>query len=486
MQKRTQLALALTALTAALASCGTPSAPVASAPLVKVEVTAPMVFGQGRQGLGAQGLTADAPARHYDVTVRDSSGKIVAFTGTTFDPTGAGTTTLRLNDSNNFKQTLLLPAGEYSFENKVKDDATGSVLLAYGPGSENKGTVDANFSLIRLKSHAVLSTANTTLSPSMTLNELYTDTKFNLSLNLKTATVANGNGATVPTSDIGAVTYTLGNATDGVLNGAGSKIGVNVTSRGTDTDSELNVTASFSAWVQTGDTAAFQPVSVNFAKQIQTNVMTTDTVMPSLTLNAAAPTTGTTATLTGTVSDDVMVQGVRVYVDGNLVASMDAADGVGLVTGDGNGGWTAPWLPSKDGTYAVTVIAEDSSGNETRVDQSVTATTPVAVTYDFEAQQYSGAQTPITVKAGQINTFKVNYAGNASELHVWAQTMSCATDCGSNTLTMTMVAPDGSTPSPSWTDWGYVEYGSYYQPWVYTITLTTDFDGVVDLEAHTH
>jgi hypothetical protein len=126
MQKRTQLALALTT---ALASCGPQNAPTPNAPLVKVEVAAPMAFGAGQtlgsQGLSAQGLTADAPARHHDVTVRDSSGKIVAFSGTTFDPTGAGNKTLTLDAANNFKQTLLLPAGNYTFENKVKDDATG-------------------------------------------------------------------------------------------------------------------------------------------------------------------------------------------------------------------------------------------------------------------------------------------------------------------------------------------------------------------------
>ena len=412
MQKRTQLALALTALTAALASCGTPSAPVAQ--LVKVDVIAPMGITPGIQrGLTAQGFTGDAPTRHYDVTVRDSKGNTVAFNGTTFDPTGAGATTLTLNDANQFKQTLLLPAGTYTFENKVKDDAT-NVLLGYGPGSENSGTVDAASTLIRLKSHAVLDAANTTLAPSMALNELYTDTRFNLSLNLKTATFG-GAVATVPTSDISAVTYSLGNSTDGVLNGVGSKIGVNVTSRGTDTDSELNVTASFSAWVQDAgsDTASFQPVSIAFAKQIQTNVMTTDTVMPTLSMNASAPTMNTTTTLSGLVNDDTMVQGLRVYVDGNMVASMDANDGVGMVTGDSNGGWSAPWMVGPKGTYAVTVIAEDSRGNETRTEQSVTAT-------DYEVINASNGYTYgyHAFKAGVPRTFKI--IGAAWSIYAYA------------------------------------------------------------------
>lgn len=69
--------LALTALTVALASCAQcDPALTATASLVKVDVSAAMALGEalGPQGLSGQGLTADAPARHDDVTVRDSKG----------------------------------------------------------------------------------------------------------------------------------------------------------------------------------------------------------------------------------------------------------------------------------------------------------------------------------------------------------------------------------------------------------------------------
>ncbi|OOV11834.1 hypothetical protein BXU09_19705 [Deinococcus sp. LM3] len=454
---------------------------------MKVELTA-SALGQKGQGLGALGLTNDAPNRHYDVTVRDSNGKVIAFNGTTYDPTGAGAKTLTLNSANNFQRLLLLPKGDYTFENKVKDDETSATLLAYGPATENTGTIDKNSSVIRLTSHAVYNAASSTLAPSLSMNELYTDTKFNLSLNLKTSTVNNGASATVPTSDIGPVTYTLGNATDGVLNGAGSKIGVNVTARGTDTDSELNVTATFQAWVQDAgtDTASFQTVSESFAKQIQTNVLTTDTVMPTLTFNAASASTGAALNLTGTVGDDQGVNKVRAYVDGNLVASNDPAEQGGTVaalTGDSQGNWTAAWTPTTDGGYSVVVIAEDTSGNETRVEQTITATTPPAPTYDFDAMPYDGSVRPFTLVNGQVSTVKVRFDG-IGWLHLWMSLQNCTGACGGFTVTVT--DPNGQTINPIIAAATYTEFPNQYAPGIYTVTVTSATDGVMDFEAHTH
>ncbi|GGL10849.1 Ig-like domain-containing protein [Deinococcus radiotolerans] len=477
--------LALTTLTLALASCGQRAVtPTAKGPLMKVEVSAPAFAGQG---LGAQGLTGDAPARHYDVTVRDSAGKTVTFNGTTYDPTGTGATTLTLNSANSYHRLLLLPKGDYTFENKVKDDATSATLLAYGPAAENAGTVDKNNTVIRIKSHAVYDAATSTLAPSLSMNELYTDTTFNLSLNLKTAPVNSGASATVPTSDIGPVTYTLGNVSDGVLNGAGSKIGVNVTSRGTDTDSELNVTATFQAWVQVAgtDTASYQTVSESFAKQIQTNGLTTDTVMPTLTFATASASTGAALNLTGTVGDDQGVQNVRAYVDGNLVASNNPAEqsgGVAALTGDSQGNWTAAWTPAKDGDYSVVVIAEDTSGNETRAEQTITATTPTGVTYNI-TPAYDWNTNAVTFMAGQVNTFKVHWDGSYSYMHVWMSVLS-----GPGDFTATLTAPDGSNQPIFYggNNTGYIEFGDQYQPGDYTITMVSNSDAVIDVQAHLH
>ena len=492
MRTALKTALALTTLTVALASCGqraaTP-APTTQAPLVKVELTAPVGSKATQQGLGAQGLTGDAPDHHYDVTVRDSAGKIVTFNGTTYDPTGTGATTLTLNSANNYQRLLLLPKGTYTFENKVKDDETSATLLAYGPAAENTGTIDQTSSVVRLKFHAVYNPNTSFLTPSMSMNELYTDTKFNLALSLHTASVNARPAATVPTSDIGPVTYTLGNATDGVLNGPGSKIGVNVTARGTDTDSELNVTASFKAWVQDpgADTASFQDVTESYAQQIQTNVLTVDTVMPTLTFAPLTAATGTEVNLTGQVGDDQGISNVRAYVDGNLVASSNPAEqgsGIQSIVGSGQGAWMTRWMFAKDGDYSVVVIAEDTSGNETRVEQTVTATTPPPAQYDFTAQPYTGVQTPFTLVNGQVSTVKVNYDGRASQLHMWMQMMSCSNACGGFTVTVT--DPNGQPLSGYTQGTNYTEFDPQTIPGIYTITVTSFSDGVMDFEAHTH
>jgi hypothetical protein len=473
MSKHVQGLAAATILTMLLAACQQTTAPRTQAELVKVQLGAAGI-------IHAQGFTGDVPDAHYDITVRDSAGKVVAFNGTTFDPSGAGSTTLTLSHSNEFAQTLLLPKGAYSFESRVKDDASSAVLLGYGPGSENTATVDASSSVVRLKTHAVFDPASSRLAPAMPLSELYTDSTFNLGLYPKTAPVS-GQSATVPTSDIGPVTYILGNSTDGVLNGAGSKIGTNVTARGTAADSELNVAASFNAWVYNSgtDTASYQPVTLSFVKSIQTNVLTADMVMPSLTVAPVATAyQDQVTTLSGSVSDDVQVQALRVYVDSNLVASTDAADqagGAATVSTDGSGGWSAQWKPSALGTADVTVIAEDSSGNETRNEQSVTVKKQDAIIF-VVPHYYSVGDVVIgdNWAAGQTKTYKLISDGSG-ELHF-------RLNQGSTHLTA--ISPTGNVIFDGDAT-GYWDFYAY-DAGDYTVTITSLQDQYIELEPHLH
>ncbi|GGL10861.1 hypothetical protein [Deinococcus radiotolerans] len=268
--RRTVSALACPSLALLLASCGHSTATPTASPLTELRLSATgFMVGAAPQDLGGLGLTSDAPARHVVVTVRDDSGQVVTFNGTTYDPTGTGAATVELNSGNLFRRTLLLPSGTYTFENAVKDDATNATLLAYGPAAENAGTLTTTGGSVRLTAHAVMDPASSVLAPTENVPQLFTDSTVNLALSPKTAGV-NGASATVPTSDISAVTYSLGSPTDGVLNGAGSKVGVNVTARGAADDTTLNVTASFSAWIRVAgtDTATFQSVSVSYAQGI--------------------------------------------------------------------------------------------------------------------------------------------------------------------------------------------------------------------------
>jgi hypothetical protein len=392
-----------------LASCGgpnTPGNPSATGPLVKVDVAA-------LSGLRTQGLTGDAGPVFFNVNVRDSQNQLVAFNGTTFDPTGTGTKTLTLNLSNAFHQTLLLPAGTYSFETAAKDGATGSTLLAYGPAEENAATIQGDGAVVRLKFHAVFDKASSSLDFSTNTPLLFTNTTFNLKLSPKIAPV-NGVSATVPTTDIGAVTYTLGNPSDAVLTNAGSKVGLNLTARGTAEDSTLNVTASFNAWTQVAgtDTAVYGPTTLEFSKAIETNALVVDTVMPTLTVNAVSnAAVGASSALSGTATDDVMLSEVRVYDDGALVASNVLSDNVTAITTDETGNWSTTWTPTVMGSHDLSVIVSDSSGNETRADQSVSVAAAPLNDYDvlLDYSRYGGYDyQDVTIPANSELWIKVN------------------------------------------------------------------------------
>ncbi|UQN05424.1 Ig-like domain-containing protein [Deinococcus sp. QL22] len=384
--RKTPTVFAFMSLALVLASCGgtnTPgipgvTTPGATAPLVKVDVAA-------LGGLRAQGLTGDAGPLFFNVNVRDSQNQLVAFNGTTFDPTGTGTKTLTLNVSNAFRQTLLLPAGTYSFETAAKDGATGSTLLAYGPAAENTAAIQGDGAVVRLTFHAVFHKASSSLDFSTNTPLLFTNTTFNLKLSPKIAPVT-GLSATVPTTDIGNVTYTLGNATDAVLNNAGSKIGINLTARGTAEDSTLNVTASFNAWTQVDgtDTAVYGPTTLDFSKAIETNALVADTVMPTLMFNAVSNTAvGASRALSGRATDDVMLSEIRVYDDNALVASNVASDNVTAITTDARGNWSSTWIPTTVGSHQLSVIVSDSSGNETRAEQTVSVAAAPLNNYDL-------------------------------------------------------------------------------------------------------
>ncbi|CAM3861266.1 Bacterial Ig-like domain-containing protein [Deinococcus saxicola] len=371
----------------------------------------------------AQGLTGAFPAAHFDVRVRDSTGRPVAFQGTTYDPTGTGSAALTLNTVNGFQQTLLLPAGNYTFENAALDDASSAVLLAYGPAAENPVTVGADGGSVRLKFHAVFDRASSTLAPTLSMNMLFTNVTFNLALNPKTAVA--GGSAGVPTADLGNVTYTLGSATDGVLNGTGSKVGVNVTARGTADDSVLNVTASFNAWVRNGskDTATYRATTLEYAQSIVRSGLVTDVVVPVARLaTVSGAVVGSVITLNGTATDDMQVAAIRVYDNGTLVASSvsaEAINGVTAVTSDPAGAWGAGWTPGTAGGHELTLVVSDSSGNESRAGQAVSvAAAPVQTAADFTlSQQFRSVE--FDLQSGVPRTFKIVVPANAMNAELY-------------------------------------------------------------------
>lgn len=346
-----------------------PTAPVTGspgpAPLVSLRLSAAGDF-------KAQGLAGALPAAHFDVRVRDSNNKPVTFNGGTYDASGKGSTVLTLNAANTFQQTLLLPAGDYTFENAVLDDATGKVLLAYGPAKDNTGAVRDAGSVVQLKFHAVFDKASSALAPAVSVPALFTGRTFMLALNPRTAAVA-GQSASVPTADLGNVIYTLGNPTDGVLNNAGGKVGVNVTAGGTASDAVLNVTASFGAWIRNAgtDTATYGTATLEYAQDIELGGLVADLGFPEVTFAPVAGAVRNAVTpLSGTATDKVKVAAVRVYDNGALLASSDRGDSAAALTLIAGGDWAADWTPASAGSHTLTVVVTDTSGNEARAEQT--------------------------------------------------------------------------------------------------------------------
>ncbi|MFK7604391.1 Ig-like domain-containing protein [Deinococcus sp. SM5_A1] len=410
-----------------LAACGSvsqPPTPVSQAPAQTGTMPLVSLKLSAAGPIEAQGLMGAFPAAHFDVRVRDSAGRPVAFRGTTYDPTGAGSATLTLNTVNGFQQTLLLPAGNYTFENAALDDASSAVLLAYGPAAENPATVGADGGSVRLRFHAVFDRASSVLAPTLSTNTLFTDVTFNLALNPRTAAVAGGS-AGVPTADLGNVTYTLGSATDGVLNGTGSKVGVNVTARGTAGDSVLNVTASFNAWMRDGskETATYKATTLEYAQSIVLSGLVTDVVVPVARLaTVSGAVVGSVTTLNGTATDDMQVAAIRVYDNGTLVASSvsaEAINGVTAVTSNAAGAWSAGWTPGTAGGHELTLVVSDSSGNEARAGQAVSvAAAPVQTAADFTLnQQYRSVE--FDLQSGVPRTFKIVVPANAMDAELY-------------------------------------------------------------------
>ena len=165
---------------------------------------------------------------------------------------------------------------------------------------------------------------------------------------------------------------------------------------------------------------------------------------------------------------------MRVYVDGNLTASTAAEDhgpSVATILTDALGGWTAPWGATKTGTADVTVIGEDSSGNETRLSQSVTVTQQSGI--EITPEDYGNYYQAFDVMTGVPLTFKVNADATRGILHFKVY----------GDATVTGTSPSGTALNVSYQEPGYTDFleSSGGQ---YTFTVTPTRDHSLTIEAH--
>lgn len=304
------------------------------------------------------------------VTVRDATGNVVLFTDNAASPTGEAT--FELNAGNHFAKQLLLPAGDYTFETRVKDLVTRTALLGYGPAAENTLNVSSAgvTDVLRLKFHAVTNPTASSLITRKSGPYLYTGTRLNVSLDLRTASDT-FQTAGVPSADAGNVTFTLADSTDGVILGS-SKTGASIRVGGSPTDQELNLQVQTTAWQADpgGETASLQPLTLNIAEPIMMVQPNVDTSEPYVGVNNPRMSDdGTALVFTGMGSDDVELTYLRLFINHELVGSTsfdDQLNGVSSLEIDGAGDWTITVPRLEPGSHSAYVIGEDSSGNEGR------------------------------------------------------------------------------------------------------------------------
>ncbi|MFC4455238.1 Ig-like domain-containing protein [Deinococcus sonorensis] len=387
--KKTAL-LALTSVLT-LAACGqtiTPTTPSASGANVKVRIIS-AAFSQS-DGLHTLGLPKNASLTGIRVNIRDTAGHDIYLKDGVYAPGGASvpgaSSSIVLNQGNGYGQTVLLPKGDYTFENAGKfEDEETNALLSYGSAEENTARLDQQTNAVSLRFHGVLDLANSKLDFAMNTQQVFTNDTVNLKLYANSESV-HGEKYALPLNDLimnTAAPYTLSGAD---ATRKGSAVGVTVTARGTVQDPNMRVTANLSAWVRQGDSdvALLQPVNLPaFQHAVATSAITADTEGPyAVTLDAVGTVTPyQTVVLTGTAYDDRGVTGIQVYDDNTLVAATNPSDseiedGVRGIDTDGDGHWSTIWTPETTGTHQLLVVARDAAGNESNLAQPVGVSEP--------------------------------------------------------------------------------------------------------------
>ncbi len=362
---------------------------------VRLGATAPV----SAQAFSALGLPKNAPLARINVTVRDSSGNPVSFVDGVYTPNGANSSnassTIVLDANHGFSKSLLLPKGQYTFENAGKyEDSTQNVLLSYGPANENVAVLDDQTNTVQLRFHGVIDPMKSRLDFARQTSKVYTNDPVNLKLYAQTAEV-DGMSFPLPLSDIfmGSLqlslpeNYTLEDWNSAEFVGPGSARGVDLIARGTVQNPNLKVNAHFRAYVRQGDSdvAMLQRVELPaFEHAIEVSSVSADVEPPqTVTMQPlTAPTAGQIVPLMGVALDNNGVAGIDVYEGSNLIGSTHSEVSPNPVRTDGQGNWYFDWV-ARSGTHELTVVARDLAGNESEASQTVTVASPNGQAPDY-------------------------------------------------------------------------------------------------------
>ncbi len=316
--------------------------------------------------LAPQGVPTEGGASVVDqftITVLDRDGDVVRFDATgASDPEGAFDALTMSSSQTTI--TVLLTAGKYRFITAGMDSS--GEMIVYG---ESVAEVGHEATSVMLSVHTLIGSVE--LVEEGLRHYVVAGEVIDLYLRVRTSI----GSFDVPLADF-TVEYELEPSLGEV---EGSGIGARAYVTSSPTSDTFVLRAIVRGWhLKDGAPTSHGKFIATYTRQFAHAIgISIDVVPPSLVFEPPSQVpAGESTPLGGAASDEVGVANVRVYEGPVLLAStsaQDVADGAAAIdfTDTSTGAWSFDWFPSGTGSFRLTAIATDSSGNETRVTREV-------------------------------------------------------------------------------------------------------------------
>ncbi|AWN21932.1 hypothetical protein DKM44_00675 [Deinococcus irradiatisoli] len=374
-QSRTRLLSLSLAGCALLAGCGGGHIPTPpQGHLVTLTLKAPLPTTVKAAGLRPQAVPTDSggttPVGAVHVRVFAEDGATVRFNAhNQADPQGSFDH-LDLTPGAPSTSVSLLP-GTYAFQSSGLSASGGGTLLAFGRLEHQNVTSGAT---VNLKLQTL--TGAVTLTSALPMNAAVPGQTFDVLLSVRTPD-ASGQRYAVPLSDFKA-TYTLGSAAGSLQ--AASNLGARLKAAEAPTAQDFTLDASVDGLgAADAETAQSQLFAAHFTLPFLAGTgVGVDLQAPDLAVDTPQVAAGQPVVLTGTAGDNVGLRRLEVFDGPVLIGSTEESAGTAPITFelDGDGQvtrhWRFSWASPAAGIHALTVIATDTGGNETRRELSVT------------------------------------------------------------------------------------------------------------------
>lgn len=381
MRKPTVAALLPLSLPLLLAACNSSGGPQADRldGFARLSLQTSLASGAAIQTQGIPFRGDGSPAvQSVRVRVFDDKARLIRFDNRNMADPAGDREFVELTPGAATADVRLRP-GTYSFQASGLTRSRGGTLLAFGR-IENRAVNSAEAETLYLPLRTLV--GNVTLESALPVTSLVYGQQLDLLLTVETPE-ADGQRYTVPLSDFNA-SYGIDPRMGTILKK--SDLGTRVIADTAQANQAQNfvVRAGLDGLVEAEeDVASSQTFRAVFSRPFYSALtLGADLERPGLTAGGFAQDQGR-ALISGRVSDNVGVAKVQVYEGPVLIGSSDEDEygraGVEQVRfrnrPDDNGtapNWLFDWTTPREGDFTLTVLARDTSGNETRVVRNVT------------------------------------------------------------------------------------------------------------------